>query len=553
MLEMPRENSIREIMTPEEIEEAEWGLVQIIAHPVLFREFINESDENWSQLENHERAWSTCTSSYFGMCCGRGVRKTTAMIELLYWWMINNMFVPGDPGLFVVVPNKAQKDVIFYRIRSACEKHWLIKHFVSPNSINQNEGRIDFVNGFQFILRIAGSAGSESNVISVHTYRIWVDEAQDFPWRTWLSLQNVLKREIPGYQLIVSGVPNGERRENVLFECDQVDDKYVSFNIPQTMMSWWNPEVEFQRRKEYHAVQEDSEDYKHYVLGQHGMPTYSVFDRIRFLQEDFEIPKIVVTQRMFDSYAENVWDEKAEQTKRVYHPEMVLTPCPPLPLENGVKPLVGLGYDVGYSPDPAVFFIMYQTTNGTWRNLARFVLQRVEYGIQREAFVYLDRIYQFDFLGIDMGGPGKVQYQDLAGETSDYEPQYHYSERIYPVEFGGWMVVAARNDKGEIIEKKDQTKRVAVETVSRWVHEKRFVFAKMDTDLMEELERTKFTRTITGEPVYKTEDDHQMAAMMCAIMAYEHRFGKPLMFARSEFKPRLLPAGWLNVSKYGVM
>jgi hypothetical protein len=62
---------------------------------------------------------------------------------------------------------------------------------------------------------------------------------------------------------------------------------------------------------------------------------------------------------------------------------------------------------------------------------------------------------------------------------------------------------------------------------------------------MDELERTKFMRTQTGEPIYKTDNDHQMAAMMCAIMAYENKFGPPVIIKRPEIRPRLIPASWL--------
>lgn len=524
-----------------EIEEDEWALAQILMNPVTFREFINQDDPNWHPLELHERAWSSCTAHYIAMCCGRGVHKTTSMIEMLYYWVVNELFIPGDPGVFFVVPNQSQKNLAFGRIRIACLHHWLIRQYVMPGEINMTDGRINFKNGFQLLMRIAGSAGSDQNVIGVHTMRIWVDEAQEFPWQTWQSLQNCLKKEIEAFQLFTSGVPNGERRQNVLFETDQVDEKYISFNISQTMMSWWTPEMDFEARKKYNASQEDSEDYKHYVLGQHGVPTFAIFDRVRFRIDEYNIPRIVLTQKMFDSAART-----DVEGNFVYHIEEVVVPVPDLPLSpNGVRPLVGLGYDVGYSPDPAVFFIMYQTSEGVWRNLARFILQRVEYELQREVLTYLDRIYNFNFMGIDMGGPGKVQYQDLSGEMNHYK-EHKFDERLFPVEFGGYMVVAARDEQGEILEKKDQIKRVAVETTSRWVHEKRFAFAKEDINLMEELERTKFSRTQTGEPVYRTEDDHQFAAMMCAIMAYENKFGPPVIFNKIEIKPKLLSAKWLQ-------
>jgi len=529
-----------------EIEEDEWALAQILGNPVTFREFINEDDPLWKPLEEHERAWTACKAHYIAMCCGRSVHKTTSMIEMLYFWVVNDLFIRGDPGVFLLVPNQAQKNLSFTRIRSACLNHWLIRQYVMPTAINVTDGKIEFKNGFQLIMRIAGAAGTDQNVIGVHTMRIWVDEAQEFPWQTWLSLQNCLKVEIPDFQMIVSGVPNGERNKNVLFETDQVDEKYVSFNIAQTMMSWWTPEMEFEKRKEYHSSQEDSEDFKHYVLGVHGVPTFAIFDRARFLMEDFEIPRVILTQKMFDMATRT----DIEGNVQLFINE-VITPLPNLPIENGVKPLVGLGYDVGYSPDPAVFFIMYQHSSGVWRNLARFVLQRVEYHLQRETLAFLDTIYNFNFLGIDMGGPGKVQYQDLVGEHSPYK-KYKYMDRLYPVEFGGFMTVAAKDEGGLMIEKKDQVKRVAVETVSRWVHEHRFSFAKHDLNLIEELERTKFSRSQTGEPVYRTEDDHQFAAMMCAIMSYENKFGPPVIFDRPEIKPKLISARWIDTSPYGV-
>lgn len=521
----------------ETINEDEWALVQILAHPVLFREFINEDDPNWHPLEEHERAWSTCDSTYISMCCGRGVHKTTSMIEMLYYWVINNKFIPGDPGILVMVPNQAQKNPAFSRIRSACLGHWLIRQWVNPNAINVTEGKVEFKNGFIFLMRIAGASGSDANVIGLHTIRIWVDEAQDFPWQTWQSLQNCLRVEIPGHQLIVSGVPTGERNENVLYHTDQEAEDYIRFNIAQTMMSFWTPELEFKARQKYRALQEDTEDYKHYVLGQHGIPAFNVFDRAHFIKEDFETAKEIYTQSSFERVMTFGPEGKID-----YHVEDVIQ-CPPLPY-NLKNPRIGCGYDVGYRPDPAVFFIMYEHGPGEWRNLVRVVLEGVEYPIQRYVLAWLDKVYKFNFVGIDMGGPGKVQYQDLTGDSSEFRA-YNYKTRLFPLEFGGYRVVAIDENNEEV---KDQIKRVAVENLSRWVHEGRFHFSKNDTDLMEELERTKFTRTITGEPVYRTENDHQMAAFMCAIEAFENHYGTPVSALIRPLEIKLLPAQWFSPS-----
>jgi hypothetical protein len=520
-----------------ELTEDDWIFGEVLKNPVMFREFINIGDPDWEPLEAHERAWSTSTKHFIAMCCGRSVHKTTSMIEMLYWWMVNGLFKPGEPGLFVLVPNKAQRDLSFGKVRAACEKHWFIRQFVRPNSINISEGRVEFVNGFQFLMRLAGEAGKETNVIGIHTYRIWVDEAQDLHWNTWLSLQNCLKEEVAGYQMIVSGVPNGGRQENVLYHADQVDERYTRYNISQEMMSWWTPEMEHARRVFYKAVQEDSEDYKHFVLGQHGAPSFTVFDRNRFALVDYDPIKEIYTQNTFDRV-------KKEKDGIVSYPLQDVIVCPPVPSEPWVPTRIGLGYDPGFSPDPAVFMILYRNPKTmAWRPLVRYVLQRVEYGIQREVMLYLDKVYNFDFMGIDMGGIGKVQYQDMTGEMSP--PEYkerNFKDRIHPVEFGGTTVVAIDENGDEV---KDLTKRVAVEMLSRWVYEKQLEFSRTDDDLMTELERTKFTRTITGGAVYKTEDDHQMAALMTALMAYEENFGVPI--AKPEPNIRLLSARWLDL------
>lgn len=537
-------------MEEKERAEVEYQLAQILLNPVLFREFINEGDVGWEALEKHERAWTACSKTNIAMCCGRSVHKTTTMIEMLYWWVITGDFIRGDtPNLFVMVPNKAQKDLSFGRIASACRTHWLVSRLVDKNKINVSEGRIDFLNGFQFILRIAGAAGSEDNVIGVHTTKIWVDEAQEFPWRTWQSLLNCLKAEIPNHRMIVSGVPNGERKENVLWECDEKDDDYLSFNISQEMMGYWTKEMEFARRKQYNATQEDTEEYKHFVLGQHGVPTFSVFDRVRFKKEDYEIIRQVITQDMLD----RVRRINVEDGQPFYEIHNVVS-LPPIPAAYGAIPRVGIGYDVGYSPDPAVFFLLYEDPkSGLWKNPLRIILQRVEYTLQREILMFMDKTYNFDFMGIDMGGPGKVQYQDLTGDFIPKKTKEHnFKERLFPVDFGSSMAVAVQDQDGEMVETKDQTKRVAVETVSRWVQEShRFVFSADDSDLMDELERTKFMRSPTGEPIYKTANDHQFAAMMCAVMAYEHTYGMPLSAPRLELKPKLLGAKWLD--PYGVL
>src|SRR6185369_17461273 len=110
--------------------------------------------------------------------------------------------------------------------------------------------------------------------------------------------------------------------------------------------SWWTPELELQRKQEYDSVGIITEEYKHFVLGEHGVPTFSLFDRLRFRTEDYKYYRDVKGQ-----------DHFVRNGAILPINEVIDTPLLPIFPMNSNKILVGLGWDVGYSPDPTVFFI----------------------------------------------------------------------------------------------------------------------------------------------------------------------------------------------------
>ena len=113
-----------------------------------------------------------------------------------------------------------------------------------------------------------------------------------FPFPTWLELQPTLNTWTSGFRQMVSGVPTGLREQNVLYTADMENDNFTKHRIS----SYKNPR--FTEEDEERAIQQyggkDSEDFAHMVLGKHGSPIFSVFDRRLFEIKQYEVYKISI-------------------------------------------------------------------------------------------------------------------------------------------------------------------------------------------------------------------------------------------------------------------
>ncbi len=478
-------------------------LYEILRHPVMCGEFYRGLDiPEWSDDEwiysKYQIEYLADFSHYVSLCCGRAVGKTVSLTDYIVWILINNLF----PQEYIVytVPNKAHLEPVFFNLTKVFRNNILLKHFIEPKKgINSSSNTIRLMNSAELICRIAGQSGTGANVVGLHAPIVILDEAGYYPWGTWVELQPVLNSWQPGHKLFVSGVPTGLREHNVLYHADAVDDSFSHHQTAAHDNPRYTDEDEARNLQQYGG--KDAEDYIHLVLGGHGSPTFAVFDR-----------------RLLDIQTYSVYKTKANGIEESYADIISkLALIPPLPEHD----IAIMGVDLGYT-EPTAIVIMYEK-NEKLKFHCRIQLTKVEYPIQERLIDYLDdKFGRPEVIGVDSGNEqGLVQH---LLHDDDYVHK-KYDKRLFPVKFGAWLSLGHTPDGEEI---KTKTKPYSVSLLQEYSNSHKITYTSTDLEMITEMERMTYTKTPTGEVVYRTLTqkggkrgaDHFTAALLCATITY---------------------------------
>lgn len=262
---------------------------------------------------------------------------------------------------------------------------------------------IRFQNGFVVWGRIAGSRGR--NFQGMHVDWQVVDEAQELSEVAWGELYQALNG---GGKRWVYGVPNGRR--DTFYRLTQ-DLDAEQYNWPSTL----NPDFDEAKDRELIRLYggRQSDGYIHRVLGQHGKPTFGVFD--------------------VDAYEQCV-DRSLEVN------EITLEEGDDFEVPSGLeRGEYFLGCDLGYSRDPSEF-VVYRAEGPYLTHLLRVHLDGVNYAKQEEVIVELDRAYAFAGIGLDSGNSGRGVAHRLMQRGEDW------CQKIRAYEFGSSIDLAPLPD-----------------------------------------------------------------------------------------------------------
>jgi len=502
-------------------------ILEVVENPVFFAEFIENFDNDGREpewmLTDYQKEFLCDFSPYVSLCCGRSVGKTVSLTAMLLWVMINNFY--QTPYIVYTVPNKVHLDPVFTTIVYKLRSNGFVKKFIEKRKgINASNHTIVLLNGATLDCRIAGQSGTGENVVGIHTPLIFLDESSFYPYGTWIELQPTLNTWERGFKLVVSGVPDGRREKSVCYFADQIDERFSKHRIPATKNPRFTEEDIKRAIVQYGG--ENSEDFKHLVLGEHGNPFYSVFDRSRMRIEQYPVYKLefdgIELKEALHKYTEN------------------LSILPNVPADK-FTPFFGI--DLGYI-DPTIILILYQDTNLNIKTHASITLKRVNYSIQERLIDFLDTKFRPSLIAIDEGNIGKAVIQHLM--TEDMYRSKNYSNRIYPVSFGGTLVVAKDNEGKDVMER---VKPFSVKILQEYADLHKIIFSSTYIEMVSELERMAYTKNPNGEIVYKTLNikggekagDHVTSALLCGILAHYIKNDLKLI----EKKHSLFSARWL--------
>lgn len=488
--------------------EEELALFEVLNHPVWCGEFLrNISDdakdtfgEEW-EYTWYQKEFMCDFNDYVSIMAGRTVGKTISIIDKLVWYGINAFW---DETIVYTVPNKVHLEPVFLRLTRWFRNHPFLRHYTGRTGINSQTFTIKLNNSVVIDCRIAGQSGTGANVVGLHVPVIITDESGLYPWRTFVELLPCLNTWQEGHQLITAGVPTGRREKNVLFFMDQKHTKATKHRISAHQNPRYSKEADDTNIKQYGG--KESEDYIHLVLGQHGLASYSMFDREKMLI------------RNYDVFHGTVYGQKIRQDPSVLNRFLASFPPAPKTAEE-----IMFGIDLGYV-DPSVILVLYRMPNEPfWKFLVRATLRQVDYPKQEMIIDIIDSKYHPQILGIDEGSSGKAVIQHLRAE-----PKFKhkgYDKRIIPIQFRSNIPVGI-NDEGEMIEVR--AKEFGMQLLQSKVNNHDICFTWKDEALISELERTTYTRTPSGELTFRTitvkggirhSEDHNTSALLCATIA----------------------------------
>ena len=353
------------------------------------------------------------------------------------------------------------------------------------------------------ICRIAGQSGTGANVIGLHTPFNMLDESGYYPWGTWVEMQPILNTFTSGFRQMISGVPTGLRENNVCWHCDQENSSYTKHNISALQNPRFSEEDRLKAIEQYGG--EDSDDYLHLVLGQHGKPIFALFDRASMAIQNYPVHRLTLDgTKLFDNIGEYI-------TKLNIFPGLLDKNSPCI-----------FGIDLGYT-EPTVILILTLERNGTLKFHGRITLEKVNYFVQEKIIDILDTRFEPVVIGIDEGAAGKAVIPRLT-ESPEFSKK-NYKDRVHPVNFSSQIIIGIDSEGKEI---KTKTKPFSVGVLQDYSNNHKIIYSSTDLELITELERMTYSKTISGDIVYRTLTekggqagaDHMSAALLCAGLAH---------------------------------
>lgn len=491
----------------EKITQEDLYLYEIVKNPVLFAEFVSNYDKQETD-EPFELTWYQKETigdfnNYVCLCCARSVGKTESLALLITWAMVFRLF--PDSYYTYHVPSRANLDPVFTKLVKLFRGNSFLKEFISQSTgVNNSEFKISLLNNSVLLCRIAGQTGTGISVVGLHTPFTIVDEAGYYNYNTFMELLPTVNTFTQGFKLMVSGVPTGLREKNVLYKCDQEDSMYSKHRVS----AFQNPRFsDFDKERSIEQYGgEESEEYKHYVLGIHGMPVFALFDRGMFLMNSEPVYKLEISGAQ---YQNNLTE---------YLNRISIFPG----LSSGKKDKCIIGIDLGYTEPTAIVILTTDVYNRLHFH-GRIRLEKVSYNIQEKLIDFLDTKFEPSIIGIDKGSAGISVIQHMQ-QDRDYIHK-NYEKRLIPIDFSSSVILGIDSDGNEI---KNKTKPFAVSVLQDYTNNHKLMFSSTDLDMVTELERMTYSKTPSGEIVYRTltsgggkkGEDHFTSAVLCAILAY---------------------------------
>jgi hypothetical protein len=299
------------------------------------------------------------------LCTSRNVAKSVSLIGRIVKDLVTYQPATGtrNDEILVFTPAESHLTPLVGRIFDMLTANPLFRPLIKTWNRTTDKPLIATYSGLSVHFRIEGQSGTDINMVGLHPYKIYGDECA---FGNHVCHRSRMAGALPNCRVIYAGVPNGVRN-TPFYQLDKTHDG-DGWSRHKFSMLTANPlfisSAKYKKKIVKMFGGEHSPDYITQVLGEWGDEAMSSFPPGSVSFDTFLYGK-----RAFPYYDLRITGSDVGNASREHRIPSIIR----VPSVQCIRAVIG--WDYGYSPDPATFFCVIQTEEGgAWKSYARISL-----------------------------------------------------------------------------------------------------------------------------------------------------------------------------------
>lgn len=434
---------------------------------------------------------------------GRRVGKTETMVVFCLWYAFHH----ENSRLLIVAPYEHQVRMIFMRLEELIRDCDELRESVSTT---KNPFIASFGNGSKILGFTAGATSGAHAGASLRGQRadwIFIDEI-DYMSRQAIDATIAISYEDPKrIGIWVSSTPTGKR--DFFYEvCTNPETGYKAYHFPSRV----NPDFDEKMEAEMRATMTE-QGFVHEVLAEFGEETVGVFNK-EFI--DRAKNQYIYSYRELNIYEKEQYQKVYDLDKVVYIPEFTVSnPAPP-----AIR-CVGVDWDK-MNDATQIVVTEFDEVFKKFKVVKRYEIPRGEFTFDNavKKIIELNEIWNPKFIYVD-AGHGEYQIETLRKHGLEH-PETELHRKVKRIHFSESIEV--RDPATREIDKKD-AKSFMVNQTAIVLERDQILLSPFDDLIWKQMQNYQVVkRTAHGKPIYTSEYDHALDALMLTILAFTLEF-----------------------------
>jgi hypothetical protein len=351
----------------------------ILNDTLLFEKFFQKKDLSLEPTVDQKLMIGDESQNVL-LCTSRNVAKSVSLIGRVVKDAVTYTPSAGarNDEILVFTPSESHLTPLVGRIFDMLTANPLFKALIKTWNRTTDKPLLETYTGLKIHFRIEGQSGTDTNMVGLHPYKIYGDECA---FGNHVCHRSRMAGALPNCKIIYAGVPNGVRN-TPFYNLDKTHDG-DSWSRHKFSMLTANPLFLQSAKYRYKMAKmfggKHSPDYITQVLGEWGDEAMSSFPSGSVSFDSFMYGRKV--HDYFSIRASGMEVGNALRERRL--PSFLR-----IPSVSCLRAVIG--WDYGFSPDPATFIAAIQTEEGgSWKSYCRVSLYNTALHQQIEILRYL--------------------------------------------------------------------------------------------------------------------------------------------------------------------